>query len=194
MVMMLGLSACSSTPKKTDEEKTAEKEAEKKAAEEAKRPLPICPQVAIIRDLESFEDYGTEKPDPSQLVAKAKMVSIEGDCEYKKSDKDENKQEGVDITFSLNFVAERGPRLGGLHTSFPYFIAVLDPDQNILNKEKMTMDFGFSSSSKVAEDNAPLHVFLPLPKDKRILGPNYQVLVGFQLNEDQAKVRGLDGE
>ena len=43
-----------------------------------KAPTPICPQVAIVRELEGISDYGTETPDPSQLVSQARMSSIEG--------------------------------------------------------------------------------------------------------------------
>lgn len=146
-----------------------------------KAPIPICPQVAIIRDLQNVADYGNEAPDPSQLVFRAHLKSLEGDCAYIKD------KAGVDIGFSLNFVAARGPRLGGLHTSIPYFIALVDPDDKIITKMQMTKEFGFSSSEKITEDSEDLHVFIPITKDKWALGPNYRVLIGFQLNEEQVK-------
>ena len=102
---------------------------------------------------------------------------MRGDCAYIKG--------GIDVSFSLNFVAARGPRLGGLHASFPYFIALLDPSDKVLEKNRMTKEFGFSSSSKITQDSEDLHVFIPLPKEQMSLGPSYRVLVGFQLTKEQ---------
>jgi hypothetical protein len=176
LAFALSLSACGS-------DKSAEKpDTEKAVATTTPKPevstaSPICPQVAIIRELESIQDFGGEKPSPAEFVASAKMVGIDGDCAYTK--------DGIDVKFELNFVAQRGPRLGGLHIDFPYFIAVVDPEQNILNKERMVMPFGFSSENRRTQDNVTLHVFIPLDKAQQALGPNYQILTGFQLTKEQ---------
>ncbi|MBV8548885.1 MAG: hypothetical protein JO126_05465 [Alphaproteobacteria bacterium] len=141
-----------------------------------KEVLPICPQVAVVRKLGVLKDYAGEKPDPKQLVSTTKMLGVDGDCEYTDT--------GVDITFSLSFAAERGPRLGGKVVNAPYFVALVSPDGKIISKDRMTakLDFG---SDKVADLQEDLHVFLPLPKDKRDVGPNYQVLMGFRLTNEQ---------
>lgn len=142
-----------------------------------KKSIPICPQVAVVRELQEVTDYGGETPDPSQLVSKARLQSLDGDCAYTKS--------GIDVRINANFIAQRGPRLGGRHISFPYFVAVVDPQEVILNKELMTEELNFSSQDYVTLDSQDLHVFIPLSKDKIIQGPSYQVLIGFQLREDQ---------
>lgn len=176
LLLLVSLSACGTSKDDKDADKTeSDKKTEINKKKEA--PLPICPQVAILRDLETMKDYGTEKPDPSELVGQAKMLSIDGECGYT--------DEGIDVKFNLNMAAAKGPRLGGLHISFPYFIAVVAPDETILNKNKMTAEFGFSSDSKITQKAESLHVFIPLPKDKRSTGPEYRVLTGFQLDEDQ---------
>ncbi len=177
LAMLVALSACSTS-------KADKIDADKKEAETKKdQPLPICPQVAIIRDLDDMKDFGTEKPDPAELVSQARMLNVTGECEYKDN--------GIDVRFDLNFAAAKGPRLGGLRVSFPYFIAVVAPDKTILNKDKMTVEFSFSSDKKTIEHAESLHVFIPLPKAQRSFGPDYQVLSGFQLDEDQVKmIRG----
>jgi len=172
LAFLLLLTACGSSK---DEDAKEEPKVEKE--EKIKEPVPICPQVAILRDLERISDYGTEKPDPAELVAQAKMMAVEGDCGYVDT--------GIDIKFELSFVAQKGPRLGGLHTSMPFFISVIDPEGKILNKEKMTEEFGFASDSKITQKSENLHVFIPLDKSIQAQGPGYQVLVGFQLTQDQ---------
>jgi len=174
LTLAFSLNACALDD---DDKDKKEKEDKKEKVVKPKETLPICPQVAIVRDLEVIRDYGNEKPAPDQLVAQALMKSVDGQCEYQDN--------GVDIKFDLSFVAGKGPRLGGLHTSFPYFIAIVDPAGKIVRKERMTEEIGFSSDSKLTDRAESLHVFLPLPKEQRQQGPNYQVLTGFQLTKEQ---------
>ncbi len=170
------LSACGGA----DDAKKEDKKEETQAAEKPKvsKELPLCPQVAIVRTLEGVKDFGGESStEPDQLVAAALMRSVVGTCEFKKN--------GIDIVFDLNFSAQRGPRLGGLHASFPFFVAVVNPNGTVLNKELMTFESKFSSDSRFTENNESLHVFLPLPKAERKTAPDYQVLMGFQLTKEQ---------
>jgi len=182
LLLMASLASCASKKEEDeqaakDEETKEEKAAEAKAARDTYKPHLICPQVAIVRELGTADDYGTENADPAQLVAAAHMKNVAGTCSYQ--------DEGIDIAFKLAFTAAKGPRLGGDKAEFPFFIAVLDPDQGILNKNQMSVDFKFKDSEKTAEQEQELHVFIPLPKDQKQTGPNYRVLAGFQLSQAQ---------
>jgi hypothetical protein len=159
IALAMPLTACGHDDK--DDEAKIEK-----ADEDAKKITPICPQVAIVRELQSIEDYGREAAAPEQLVASAHLRKIDGDCAYVKG--------GIDVKFELGALAERGPRLGGKHTEFPYFIAVVNPEQTILNKDTANVSFTFSGDKHT-----------PRAKDKRKDGPDYQVLIGFQLTQEQ---------
>jgi len=164
------LSACGSDDAdKHVAEKAEEKPAKHKTVE---APPPICPHVAIVGNLDLLRDYGGEAPAANQLVSAAKLVGIDGDCEYR--------DDGIDVAFQLKVAAKRGPRLGGTHVSFPYFVAVLDPSDTILNKDQMTAEFHFASDETVTNHTEPLHIFIPLAKDKQTEGPSYRVLIGFQ--------------
>jgi len=77
---------------------------DKAEARDSKAPMPICPQVAIIRQLDTIRDYGHEPAMPEQLVAAAHMDRISGTCEYG--------EDGVDVRFELALTVARGPRLG----------------------------------------------------------------------------------
>jgi hypothetical protein len=167
---LLVLAACA------DSDKSAPKDTPP-AKPELKTENMICPQVAILKQADEAFDYGGEKPDAAQLVAKARLKAIAGDCAYRKDD--EEKGSGIDIAFTLQEVAARGPRLGGDQIGFSYFIAVVNPAENILNRQIMTAQFKFSGDSKVAETNEPLHVFIPLPETSLAAGPDYRVLIGF---------------
>jgi hypothetical protein len=141
------------------------------------KPVRLCPQVAILRELERAKDFGSSTPDPGELVAVAAMKNVEGGCEYNET--------GADVRFTLNMIASRGPRLGGDRVAFPFFVSLIGPDDKIVRKELMTANFTFGSGDKRAEDHEDLHVFVPVPPD--LTAEGYRVLLGFQLTEDQLK-------
>ena len=146
-----------------------------------------CPQVAFVHDLERVRDYGQEERDAKNLVAEAEFKSIEGKCEYKDGDldKDNDPERGVDVTYAAKLLAHKGPRLGGDHFEFKYFVAVLNPEQNILNKDMLTANVKFDSEPKGTEFEEPFHVFIPLAKNQD--ARDWRVLMGFQLTEEQLK-------
>lgn len=141
-----------------------------------KGPKRLCPQTAIVRELERVQDFGHDTPGRENLVAEGLLRGVKGSCHYR----DEG---GVDVDFAVRMAAARGPRLGGDHVSFPFFVAVADPSKDILSKEMMTAEFRFSGKDKIAEHEETLHVFIPADKDADAAW--YQVLIGFQLSEDQ---------
>jgi hypothetical protein len=188
---LLALGGCSwlgiGTSSDEDDKKKTDVAKEEKAQERAKEKLvadnpPICPQVAIMREIDTWRDYGREKPTPDQLIAAAHMTKIAGTCSYHY---DKDKPQGIDIKFELDMEAMRGPRLGGLHATVPFFVAVVDPDGTILDKNRLTTDIGFSSDEHTAGTSENLHVFIPLAKAAQTTGPDYRVLAGFQLTQEQ---------
>jgi len=183
LLLLMNLAACASKEEEKSDEAKQEaeldkKEAQAKAAAETYKPKLICPQVAILRDLGTLRDFGKEKPAATQLVAAARMHDIGGDCGYQ--------DKGIDIAFRVSFTAVKGPHLSGDRAQFPFFIAVVNPNGEILNKDQMTEEFYFKTDdTKTVTREEPLHVFIPMPKEKHADGPNYRVLIGFQLTEEQ---------
>lgn len=149
------------------------------ASDEKKETPRGCPQVAILRALDTIEDYGSDTVDPSNLVATGKMNKVEGRCAYE--------EKGVDVAFGLEMSAEKGPRLGGNKISFPFFVSVLKPDDSVVGKELMTVEFTFADGAKTATYDQPLHVFLPLAEDED--ASSFRVLLGYQLTQAQVKAK-----
>jgi hypothetical protein len=172
------LISCSHDDKKDKVQDEADKDDKQKTESNIKKNPPICPQVAILRPLQDMRDYGHDTPDLSQLVAAARLENVSGECEYKDN--------GIDITFDLTMSAVRATRLGGHHASFPYFAAVLDGADTIINKEMFTAEFNFSDDKPNVTSTNSLHVFIPLDKSQLPTGPTYRVLIGFQETKEQA--------
>lgn len=148
--------------------------------EAAMRP---CPQVAIVRALETFNDYGSDKPHPDSLVAVAKMDDVMGTCAYT--------DEGVDINFTVSMRALKGKRLGGNNVSMPFFVSVVDEDNKVKSKEFMTASFKFKETP-VANYQEELHVRLPYKGEDKLTGK--RVLLGFQLTQEQRQVQVKEHE
>lgn len=141
-----------------------------------KEPPRLCPQTAIVRDLQQVFDYGGNEPNEKELVAVAALRDLKGDCSY--NDK------GADVKFTLYLAAAKGPRLGGNQISLPFFVALLNPAGEIVQKNMLTTTFTFSGSDKRTEKEEEMHVFIPLPDVKTSAEP-YRILTGFQLTESQ---------
>lgn len=174
LALIMVLSACASDKDSEDKASKENLGKPKEIAPEVKFNTDnlICPQVAILTKAQQHLDYGGENPDPSQLVATAHMDRVDGDCAYR--------PDGVDIDFTLHMSAKRGPRLGGDQTSIPFFIASIDPAENILSREIITATFIFKGQDKVTQDDEALHVFIPIKKEDIQAGPAYRVLMGFK--------------
>ncbi|MER2520961.1 MAG: hypothetical protein ABTQ34_09840 [Bdellovibrionales bacterium] len=180
--------ACSSSPKPVegDGSKASMVEAEAKPAEKVdldSQPLPICPQVAVVRGLDTFlrtkqgEAYNERDVKPQALVAGARMTRVKGDCTYGKR--------GVDAKFKLSMVGARGPLLDGLKASFPYFVAVVDPSGRVIEKLAYSAEIGFSSEKRAMDHDEALRVHIPLELKDRASGAAYQVLMGFQRGKNK---------
>jgi hypothetical protein len=138
----------------------------------------ICPQVAVLQEAQAIHDYGGDKSDePGQYAAAARMNKIEGDCGYT--------EKGIDISFTLHMTAVRGKRPGTSKFAFPYFVAIVDPADNVTRRTLMIAHFHFENGEKNTVNDEPLHVFVPLAKEVVQSGPDYRVLVGFKLPENQ---------
>lgn len=133
-----------------------------------------CPQVAVVRALEQMRDYGTEQPDAKALVAEAKMGEIVGSCAVT--------DQGIDVRFEVTMQALRGPRLGGHHVSFPFFVAVVSADGKVISKEPMTADFDFAEAKPAAIHTEKLHVMLPTPNFSGHVVAEPRVLLGWQVS------------
>ncbi|MDE2029572.1 MAG: hypothetical protein KGI97_03305 [Alphaproteobacteria bacterium] len=170
LVLLPVLAACASD----DGGKAAHKMESDIPAKHVKADLSnlICPQVAILKEAQEKYDYGDEKPAPDQLVAAARMTKVDGTCEYHDN--------GIDVDYTLHIEGAKGPRLGGTHEDFSFFTAVVDPSDDILNRQLMTVSFDFKDGATRGESDQKMHVFIPLSGDALQAGPDYRVLMGFE--------------
>jgi hypothetical protein len=147
-------------------------------------PQPPCPDVAIVPDAEYVTKFAAGKGrDLIDVVAEARMLDIVGACEHSFA---KNSDTGtLLVELQVQMQARRGPGDRARRAEFEYFVTLLDRQtREILQKNtfKVAADFPGNLTTVQLLDS-PVGLTVPLAKDRR--GPNYEILVGFQLSPDE---------
>lgn len=132
-----------------------------------------CPQVAVVRDLSVYQHPAMA--DESNLVISVRMGNLRGVCEL---DDNDNK---VDASFEV--VAQRGMNTAGRRAAVPFFISVLDAQDQVVKKETYEIPVVFENGVTTKKMNIPVNPTLGVPAGDN--PANYRVLIGFQLSPDQ---------
>lgn len=129
---------------------------------------PGCPNVGIVRDLGTYRAAAPQ--------ATAVMTDIQAVCEYSDT--------GVAVRTALTIRATPEPGAASGRLPVTYFVAVVDPNRNILTKQTFptAIDMPAGQVGFVVED---LNQFIPAPKT--IDARWYEVLVGFELPPEQVE-------
>lgn len=125
---------------------------------------PACPQVGFVAGASTLTAGA-----PENLEAEAIIDGFSGDCNYK-SDR-------VVVTIELPFVVRRGPAGGAANgMDLPYFIAVLSPEEEILQRQALTTHAVFDASGvgSVTEEH---EINIPLPREAAAY--KYKIAIGF---------------
>ncbi|MBL8697010.1 MAG: hypothetical protein JNK67_01470 [Alphaproteobacteria bacterium] len=143
---------------------------------EKPNPRSICPQGLILADageVTIFRD-GPGR-DLTDVVAQAKVADVVIDC------KPERRQVRVDLQVAI--AAERGPANRAGKQPIDYFVAVVDPQGQILNRQSFRMNFEWPENRlRIGQiDELEPRIAIEAP-DK---APGYQIWVGLQLTEEQ---------
>ncbi len=168
--------------------KTGKNNAQKQAV--SMDGITKCPSVTIVGDLESiseFTDMG--RPSEETLVSEATMNVGKTSCVYSP----QNNSVAVQVT--VNIDSELGPRSkiykgDQPNFAYPYFIAVTDPGDNIIAKEVFAASIAYESEDEELTHEETLRQIIPLEDIAR--GPDYDVLIGFQLTESQLAYNRLE--
>ena len=135
-----------------------------------------CPRVAVVADAALVEQF---RPGPGRdltdLTTRAQIREISGGCWY-----DEN---GVTVEVELPIVAERGPAMTGSEVDLEYFVAVTDPEWNLVAKQDFTLRLRFEPGAGFAASRETVEQVIPLQSQRQ--AGFYQILIGFALDREQ---------
>ena len=119
------------------------------------------------------------KPGPGRdiidILVEADMSNLRAACEY-----DDLR---VDVDTAFEIIAARGPKAETNRVIIVFFAGVISPDGRVIAKETFESRVEFPQNRRrvgVLEQ-----VTQRIPLAAQVAGPDYQILVGFQLTPDQ---------
>ena len=145
----------------------------------SKKPPPPCPKIVILKDAGKVTKFrpGAGR-DLSDLLYEARLHEIATKCKYNR------KKREVQVDMHLTIVARRGPAGETRHAKMQYFIAIMDPERNILAKEVFDADLVFpvnvdkGSITESLDQVIPFSAYYPDAS-------KYVILGGFQIGSGE---------
>lgn len=142
-----------------------------------------CPGVEVLPDTKSITYFDDPEGKPTgALVARASLVDIKGGCDYT--------ADGliVDIDMIMQGkITDKGRYEGRkdleAFMTFPYFVAIMDPNGKMIDKKIMATAMRFKPEIDDLDHAEKITQTIPLTNLQD--GPKYTITVGFQLNRAQ---------
>jgi hypothetical protein len=147
-------------------------------------PRLVCPRPAIIDELGSVERHRPGASEqPENLLYRAALQNISGNCRAEGSD--------ILIDVAVEVEVEPGLAFAGPTVELPYFVAVLAPGGEVLDRQDFLARIAVPAGARSAGSSERF--------SQRFLGlgpngvPGYQVLFGFALPREEALRRAPPG-
>jgi hypothetical protein len=141
-------------------------------------PQHPCPQAGVPRDAATLTRF---QPGPGRdltdVIFDARVQDVKLSCSY------DSKGANVDLLVMLR--VDRGPASQERSATVPYFVAVTDPQHNVLAKQVFTKTLAFPPNVSRVADSDETEELIPLPKGKS--AQRYGIVVGMQLTPDELK-------
>jgi hypothetical protein len=139
--------------------------------------LPPCPRVGILGDAQKATQYrqGAGR-DLTDVTFETELVDYDGQCKY------EDKQSVVVVSFILQVGATRGPAATQNQALVPYFVAVVDKQQNVLAREEFVARIPFEPGRRRVIVGEELEQRIPLAGRST---SDVEILIGLEMGREQ---------
>ncbi len=146
------------------------------ACSSKEKPQAACPVGLIPADSATVTKF-RDGPgrDLTDVVSEAEIVNILVQCKYD--------PKGVTVDLQVAIAGGRGPADRARVADFDYFVAIIDPKQNVVQKQPFRVRFEFTDNRTRLGMIEELEPRVPL--SDAFDGPKYQLMVGFQLSPDE---------
>lgn len=150
----------------------------------SKRPnLPPCPRVGILGDAQKATQF-RDGPgrDLTDVTFETELLDYNGECKY------EDQQSAVIVSFVLQVAASRGPAAAAAEAQVPYFIAIVDKQQNVLSRERFIARVPFREGRRRVAVAEELEQRIPLAGRRT---SDIEILIGLEMPRDQLEKNRL---
>ncbi len=140
-----------------------------------------CPKVEIVDELSALTEFSdASNPVDYNVISRVHLTQVESSCRYN--------ERNVMIDLKLAFEGELGQK-GRVRSndkpffSYPFFVAVVAPDNNIMAKEVFAAPITYNRDESKHTYYESLRQIIPI--ERKVLGQKYKLMIGFQLSPDQ---------
>ncbi len=141
------------------------------------QPPPVdCPAVRVLQDPGTLTRF---QPGPGRditdILFQAEFTGVAGDCVVEETD--------VAMDFSVQITAQRGPADTEKRAEMSIFMAIQDPDSQILSREAFDVVIPFDGNQTRVVYSDGFEGRIPLPSGTQ--AGDYTVFLGFVLTRDE---------
>ncbi len=142
-------------------------------------PVEVCPVVSFVDGLDKMTVFGEQGgAELANVRYSAEVTKLGAVCVFK--------SKGVQVTANFLMIADRGLGDRDRLARPSYFVAVADPEGNVIAKEVFQVEIPFNDNRRRVGRKEEVEPFLPYgPKKHDFTG--YRVLIGFQLTPEQVE-------
>ncbi len=138
----------------------------------------ICPRVSLLNEAAKMTEYQAGPGrDLIDVLYEARVHDVNWACKYA-----DNR---LRIEAKIDLIAQRGPASKGDNAQVPFFVAIVDKDQNIIAKEEFDSEIEFRDGRRRAGVREEVEQIIFLKKGE--VGADYEIIVGLQISEQQLK-------
>lgn len=141
-----------------------------------------CPSFVVSEELDNYYDIpGAAEQAQNSGLTSAAIENISGACRM--NENADIVTVSLDIDFTANAGGDSAESVENKTIEIPYFIAVLNADQDILAKDTFTIPLEISGAAKKTYHKERLQQNISVLKTND--PSTYTIITGFQLNEPQ---------
>jgi hypothetical protein len=141
-------------------------------------PIP-CPPVTLVEELRAVHQFENPvQPKPGEQISNAYFDSVSAQCT--RTGNNLVMQIALNLRGDLGVANKKSQRPS---FSYPYFIAVMDPNGNILAKEIFASNLSYDSGSMASGQSESIREIIPLADG--VNPESYSVMIGFQLSDSE---------
>lgn len=140
---------------------------------------PVCPGAHLVPALADVTTFAGDGPthDLTDLIYQARVTNVQGKCQQGESKND------LAVTVAVVISVQRGPAMKGRDFDIPLFLAVTE-GTDIRDKKVFPVHMTFPPNvDRVVVTSPDIAMTIPVTAEKT--GMAYDVIAGFQLNQDQ---------
>lgn len=137
-----------------------------------------CPSVGSIYDVARYVKFADADGELySNIDYSAEIVDVRLFCRYVED-------EPMRVELDIDFAFGKGPSATGDAHTYPYFVSVTRRSGKVLGKQSFEVAADFEGDRVAAKTESVNDIVIPRI-DESISGANFEILVGFELTEDQ---------